>query len=131
MVLSVDASGFPGYWAGLVNERNGEAVLDLYDQEAILMPTFSPHTAVGREALKAYFEQLLSRDSLSVTLHEDTVGTFHPAERSDLVFGVYSFAFDVDGTVLTFPARFTFALDLTRSTPILHHHSSQIPRTLS
>ena len=131
MGLAVDARGFPGLWANYVNERNAESVLNLYDHDATLMPTFSPHMAKDRAALQSYFDQLFSRDSLSVTLHEDTVGTFHPAEKSDLVFGIYSFAFSVDGTVLTFPARITFALDLTRSAPILHHHSSQIPRTLS
>ena len=131
MSLTVDASGFPANWVGLVNERKGEVVLDLYDPEATLLPTFSPHITVGRDALKTYFEGLLSRDSLCVTLYEETVTTVQPTDNVAVVAGYYDFAYEENGTVLTFPSRFTFALDLTRSGPILHHHSSQIPKPLS
>ena len=131
MNLASDARGFPSLWADNVNDMNAESLLDLYDKQATLMPTFSPHTVGDRAALISYFDQLFSRDSLSVTLQEDTVGAFHLVDQLDLVFGVYSFAFEVDRTLLNFPARFTFVLDLGRSAPILHHHSSQIPKMLS
>ena len=131
MSLAVDASGFPAYWSSLVNERKGEAVLDLYDPEATLLPTFSPNITVGRFALNAYFEGLLSRDSLCVTLHEETVTVVQPAESTAVVSGYYDFAYEDAGKLLTYPSRFTFALDLKRSAPILHHHSSQIPGPLS
>ena len=131
MNLASDARGFPSLWADNVNDLNAESLLDLYDKHATLMPTFSPHTVGDRAALISYFDQLFSRDSLSVTLHDDTVDAFHLADQLDLVFGVYSFAFEVDRTLLTFPARFTFVLDLGRSAPILHHHSSQIPKMIS
>ena len=131
MILTGDARGFPSLWADNVNDLNAEFLLDLYDKNATLMPTFSAHTAGDRAALKSYFDHLFSRDSLSVTLHGDTVDAFHHADQLELVFGVYSFAFEVDRTLLTFPARFTFVLDLGRSAPILHHHSSEVPRMLS
>ena len=131
MILAGNARGFPSLWADNVNDLNANSLLGLYDKNATLMPTFSAHTAGDRAALKSYFDQLFSRDSLSVTLHEDTVDAFHLADQLDLVFGVYSFAFEVDRTLLTFPARFTFVLDFGRSAPILHHHSAQIPRMLS
>ena len=131
MILAGDGRGFPSLWADNANDLNTEFLLDLYDKHATLMPTFSPHTVGDRAALKSYFDHLFSRDSLSVTLHGDTVDAFHLADQLDLVYGVYSFAFEVDRTLLTFPARFTFVLDLRRSAPILHHHSSQIPRMLS
>ena len=131
MNLASDARGFPSLWADNVNDLNAESLLDLYDKHATLMPTFSPHTVGDRAALISYFDQLFSRDSLSVTLQEDTVCAFHLVDQLDLVFGVYSFAFEVDRTLLNFPARFTFVLDFGRSAPILHHHSSQIPKMLS
>ena len=131
MSLTVDASGFPAYWSGLVNEQKGEEVLDLYDLQATLLPTFSPNIAVGRVALNAYFEGLLSRDSLCVTLHEETVTIVQPAESLAVVTGYYDFAYEDAGKLLTHPSRFTFALDLKQSAPILHHHSSQIPGALS
>ena len=131
MILASDARDFPILWADNVNDLNAESLLALYDKNATLMPTFSAHTVGSRAALKSYFDHLLSRESLSVTLHKDTVDAFHLAGQLDLAIGVYSFTFEVDRTLLTFPARFTFVLDLGRSAPILHHHSSEVPRMLS
>ena len=48
-----------------------------------------------------------------------------------MVNGIYDFQFLMDGTLLTFPSRFTFVIDLEKESPILHHHSSQVPRTLT
>jgi hypothetical protein len=44
--------------------------------------------------------------------------------------GIYCWRFAVDGEPLSFEARFSYFMDTARPRPILHHHSSQIPRML-
>lgn len=130
MEIPSDPADFAAFWAGLVNDGRVDDVVALYDDEATLMPTFSPHSLRSRADITDYFTRLASREALEVELHAET---FTSAELADGLFGlsgIYSFHFKVDGTSLTFPARFTFVIDLEREAPILHHHSSQIPRTL-
>lgn len=102
-------------------------MLALYDDSAILMPTFSPHAFKDKAELRVYFEQLGTREALNVKLHENTVVCQRIEEQRYVISGIYSFAFKLDETELTFPSRFTFVVDLDRPSPILHHHSSQMP----
>ncbi len=131
MPLVTEASDFPAFWADCVNQSRIDDVIALYHDGAVLMPTFSPHAVKDRAALRRYFGQLASREGLEVTLHEETVHCLPAGEQRYVITGIYDFKFSVDGTMLTFPSRFTFVIDLARESPILHHHSSQVPRTLT
>jgi len=130
-MVKVEASEFPAYWAGLINKGAVEEVIALYNNKATLMPTFSPHMVRDEKGLTEYFTQLASRSGLEVALHAETVEVVEVGGSVFSLNGIYSFKFEVDGTLLTFPSRFTFVVDLSDDAPILHHHSSQIPRTLS
>ena len=131
MITNEEALDFPAYWADCVNNSRINNLIALYHKGAVLMPTFSPHAAKNKKALKIYFTQLSSREGMHVNLHEETLNCLHVEGRIFIVNGIYDFKFSVDGTFLTFPSRFTFVIDLQKKNPILHHHSSQIPRTLS
>jgi hypothetical protein len=117
-------------WIGSVNERDLEGLLALYDDDAVLIPTFSNRILRGPERIAGYFEMLCSRDALSIALREKTL-VMQPIGRAlHSLCGIYCWRFAVDGELLNFEARFSYVLDLDRTKPILHHHSSQIPRTL-
>lgn len=118
-------------WIKAVNSGNVSSILELYSQDAILMPTFSPHNLRTSEARARYFELLSSRKGFSVSLHEKTLAVQNVAPGIETVTGIYRFHLDLDDEPLVFEARFSLTVDLNRSGPILHHHSSQIPRTLS
>jgi len=128
---AIQACDFPALWAGLINNGELDKVVSLYDEHSVLMPTFSPHLVKDTEGLTGYFNQLASREALNVRLHENTIVCTKVDTKSYAINGIYSFEFMVDGTLLTFPSRFTFVVDLSKDSPILHHHSSQIPRTLA
>jgi len=81
--------------------------------------------------LKNYFVRLTSREGLEVELHDNTIICQNITDENYIVTGIYSFKFVVDGALLAFPSRFTFVINLNLDKPILHHHSSQIPRNLS
>ncbi|MDA0791989.1 MAG: DUF4440 domain-containing protein [Proteobacteria bacterium] len=118
-------------WQQGVNDRNVEALISLYDDGAILLPTFSSRTMRTPEAVKQYFVQLGARNGLHVGLHERTLRIQEMGDRIACLSGIYRWEFEVDEEPLSFEARFTFTVDLARGAPIIHHHSSQVPRDLS
>ncbi|WP_338414695.1 hypothetical protein [uncultured Sphaerotilus sp.] len=82
------------------------------------------------EKLRDYFEKLGSREELSIALHDKTLLVQDLPGRLCALGGIYNWRFMVDGELLNFEARFSYVVDLARPQPILHHHSSQIPRML-
>ena len=118
-------------WIDGVNGGELESVIGLYDKNAVLLPTFSNRTMASSEAIRSYFEQLGARQNLGVELHERTVRIQQYDNHIEGIMGIYRWRFDVDQEGLSFEARFTMIADLGSATPILHHHSSQVPRDLS
>jgi len=118
-------------WMKCVNEADLEPLLALYADDAILLPTFSAVSIRDQPGREAYFERLAQREGLSVRLHDRTL-RIHPASDTiSIVSGVYSWQFELEEEKMTFEARFTYVIDTARKNPILHHHSSQLPRNLS
>lgn len=117
-------------WIQAVNAGDVEALLGLYDNEAVLIPTFSNRVHNTPEKLREYFERLGAREGLSVSLHEKTLIVQGLQDELAMLSGIYNWRFVVDGELLNFEARFSYVMDLSKEKPILHHHSSQIPRTL-
>jgi hypothetical protein len=118
-------------WIEYVNKADLEKVVRLYDEEGTLLPTFSPHSLSTSPQITEYFMQLSTKKNLVVKLHDKTVRRHEVGEGRYVLMGTYSFSYVVDGANLTFPSRFTFVVDVSRESPILHHHSSQVPRALS
>jgi hypothetical protein len=118
-------------WIECVNKLEMERVVKLYDEGSTMLPTFSPHCLSESRQIKEYFQQLSTRQSMRVDLHTETLKIMELDENKYILTGIYSFHFVVDDADLTFPSRFTLIIDTSRDKPILHHHSSQIPRTLS
>ena len=118
-------------WIEYVNKLEVESVVNLYDDEGTILPTFSPHSLSTPLQIREYFEQLSTRKNMCVNVHGETLRKQDVGKGKYVLMGVYSFSFVVDGATLIFPSRFTLVIDVSRDRPILHHHSSQIPRTLS
>jgi hypothetical protein len=117
-------------WMLAVNQGDLERLLALYHENAVLIPTFSNRLLSNPAKIRDYFVTLGSREELSIALHEKTV-IIQPLKNEIYgVTGIYCWRFLLEGELLSFEARFSYLLDLALSRPILHHHSSQIPRTL-
>ena len=117
-------------WMRAVNNGDLAGLLAFYDESAVLIPTFSNRLLTKPEALRDYFAKLCSRDELSIALHEKTLNVQAIASDVHAMNGIYCWRFAVDDELLSFEARFSYMLDLARAKPIVHHHSSQIPRML-
>jgi len=118
-------------WISGICSGEIEKVEHLYHEHAVLIPTFSPHTVSTTEGIRNYFEQLATRDNLRVRLYEKSLKKQSLGGDAWILSGIYAFEFEVDQLLLTFPSRFTFAVNLEYEKPIIHHHSSQVPRNLS
>jgi len=117
-------------WMQGINNGDMESLLALYDKTAVLIPTFSNRVLSTPGKIREYFERLSSREELSIALHEKTLIVQSINNDRYALSGIYCWRFALDGELLSFGARFSYMLDLTRSSPIIHHHSSQIPRML-
>lgn len=115
-------------WMNAVNNGDVEGLLALYDKDAVLIPTFSNKQINSPEKLREYFEKLGTREELSIALHEKTLQLQQIKDDILVLSGIYNWRFNVDGELLNFEARFSYIFDLSKSSPIIHHHSSQIPR---
>ncbi|MDX9760210.1 MAG: DUF4440 domain-containing protein [Bacteroidota bacterium] len=118
-------------WVEKLRANDLDAIIAMYAPGSVLLPTFSPHRIASSASLREYFAALVARDHLTVTVHEESLRIIPIGGSAATLVGIYSFSFVVDDTTLTFPSRFTFVIDTAAQAPILHHHSSQVPRTLS
>lgn len=117
-------------WMDAVNNGDLEGLLALYDDSAVLIPTFSNRLLSKPDAIRDYFTKICGREELSIALHEKTLNVQQIGDDIHAMMGIYCWRFAVDDELLSFEARFSYMLDLSRPKPILHHHSSQIPRML-
>ena len=117
-------------WMRAVNTGDLEGLLAMYDDNAVLIPTFSNRLLNKSGSVRDYFEKLCAREELSIALHERTLGIQSLGGKIHAMHGIYCWRFEIEGELLSFEARFSYMVDLAREKPILHHHSSQIPRML-
>jgi hypothetical protein len=130
MPMKTSPNEFLKAWMDRVNNGELEPLLAMYDESAVLIPTFSNRLLARPQAVREYFERLFSREELSLALHEKTLITQNMQAEVWSMCGIYCWRFAIDGELLNFEARFSYLLDLARPAPILHHHSSQIPRMI-
>jgi hypothetical protein len=118
-------------WIDYFNKLEVDNIVSLYDEKSTVLPTFSSHSLSNPKLIKEYFMQLSTRKNIRVTIHHETLRKYEIGINKYILMGICDFSFIVDDANLTFPSRFTFIFDTSKKKPILHHHSSQIPRTLS
>ncbi len=106
-------------WVSRVCSGSPDDIAALYHESAVLVPTFSPHTVVNTEGVRNYFGQLASRDGLGVRLHNKAVRKQSFSDTLHTLSGIYSFEFEVDQVLLSFPSRFSFMVDISLERPIL------------
>jgi len=117
-------------WLEGVNSGALAKVASLYSQNALLLPTFSNRRLQTPKDIEAYFADLGSHEGLSVFLHPNMTVIQRLSESIHCLGGLYCWKFEIEKELLSFEARFTFLVDLAFNAPIIHHHSSQVPRSL-
>jgi len=117
-------------WMQAVNKRDIETLLSLYNKTAVLIPTFSNKLLTTLENIREYFIKLADREELSVSLHEKTLSVQLIKNEIYILSGIYCWRLTIDREPFVFEARFSYTIDASLESPIINHHSSQIPRML-
>lgn len=118
-------------WISKINSGDIDKVVNLYTEDAVLVPTVSPINAIGKEDIRGYMQDFLSMNPQGTLL--DKQFTYKAIGGSlVIVEGFYNFyiAGEQEGDAETVKARFTFVFKKTLIDPkwsILSQHSSESP----
>ena len=100
-------------------------VLELYHQDAILLPTFSPMICTNHDQLYNYFKNLITLPTLSIRTDD-----FLSTECNKVIInsGIYTFQYFSNDRPIIVTARFSFAYKkFDDQWLIINHHSSILP----
>lgn len=114
-------------WISAVNARDAQTVLSLYNEDALLLPTFSPEVRHGIKAIERYFDQVYMNDKVTVELVEDTITVQNLGDGLAVIGGLYNWEFVSASGVRQPKGRYTYVVDMKNPRPIVHHHSSVVP----
>lgn len=124
------AKDFVYRWISGINTANVDQLTAMYDDSALLIPTFSNRILNTPAKIRDYFERLSAKQDISISLHENLLYQQCVQDEIVALHGIYTWRFSVDDEPLSFEARFSYLVDLKREKPIINHHSSQVPRVL-
>jgi len=110
-------------WNKALQTGNPKTVAELYEYNAILLPTVSNKVRHNHEEIEDYFVHFLAKGPVG-KIDEGNVRTFGDMAINS---GVYTFTFK-DGQAVT--ARFTYVYRWNgQDWKIVEHHSSQLPES--
>lgn len=112
-------------WLKAVSTGSPDAVMTLYADNAVLLPTLA--TGVRNDPAKRldYFKHFTAKENLKGEIDE-----IHTRVYGDIALnsGLYTFSFTQDGETQSAAARFTYVYKKTDlGWMIIEHHSSLVP----
>ena len=109
-------------WTSAIKNGDPKQVTKLYDENGILLGTFSPKERVGHELILEYFEGLL-KSPVEVQIVSEHL-YFRTSESAVVNSGLYNFI--TNGKTIN--ARFSFVYSKNDDRwKIIAHHSSILP----
>lgn len=110
-------------WNYALKTGNPDEVLKLYDQNAILLPTFSCRVRHNHDEIREYFQHFLEKKP-SCLVEESNIHVFG---NTAIISGIYVFTYLTDPSMIQ-RARFTFVYHKKGGRwLIVEHHSSCMP----
>ena len=111
-------------WVEYFNSGNLKAIMDLYNNESILMPTFLPDILTSKDQISVYFEKVIA-NQVRVEIDHTQMLIKEISKSNYALTGSYIFTNKKDKNI-KHQSRFTFLIDMLSSYPIMHHHSSKV-----
>lgn len=112
-------------WNRAVQTGNPQSVTDLYEADAVLLPTISNKVRHNHDEIEDYFIQFLE-NAPKGEINESNIQAL-----GEIIIhsGIYTFSFKDDSEV---QARFSFVYQWNgEDWKIIEHHSSQMPEQLN
>ena len=113
------------HWVEHFNNGNLECILDMYHEDATLLPTFLPNLLSNPEQIEDYFVKTVESQA-SVEIDDSQTINKKLSENLYLMTGVYIFCLKKQSNT-KYLSWFTLLIDLSVDSPIRHHHSSRVP----
>ena len=113
------------HWAEHFNNGNLKCILDMYHEDATLLPTFLPNLLSNPEQIEDYFVRIVESQA-SVEIDDSKTINKKLSENMYLMTGRYTFCLKTKDNT-KYLSWFTFLIDLSVDSPIRHHHSSRVP----
>ena len=112
------------HWVEYFNNGNLECILDMYHEDATLLPTFLPNLLSNPEQIEDYFVRTIESQA-SVEIDDSKTINKKLSENMYLMTGRYTFCLKTKDNI-KYLSWFTFLIDLSVDSPIRHHHSSRV-----
>src|SRR5260370_27574624 len=121
-----DVAAAGSTWAAALGEDDGDKVLQLYSEDAVLWGTLSSTVRADRSALRDYFVTAFKvLPGLKVTFWDQLIRIY---DATAVNTGYYTFSYVKDGETKTLPARYSFTyVKRGENWLIVDHHSSAMP----
>jgi uncharacterized protein (TIGR02246 family) len=113
-------------WTDTIGRGDPDAMVQLYDEDAVLHGTRSPVIRRGHAAIREYFAEAAKNPGLSMKLVEPMLIRVY----GDIAIntGNYSVTLTGNGRPVTIPLRYSFVYKKTDGQwKIVDHHSSTVP----
>jgi len=109
-------------WTETIGMKDPKAMVNFYDNNAVLLATFDPFL-VGKAEIFDYFVEFVDKENLRCTITEN-VNFIDRATEFATCSGLYTFTFEERGIEVEVEARYTYVI---RRGKIITHHSSLEP----
>lgn len=113
-------------WGAALASRDPKSIAALYDEEAVLLATFTNELDTSTEIFD-YFVGLTKRNGLNVKFDQQNIRVLDEDTASNS--GLYTFSYVEKGKTVFVPARYTFLYEKRGDRwVIVEHHSSVQPQ---
>ena len=117
------------YWAKSFNSGDLKEILDLYNDDSVLLPTFLPGILSSKAQIRNYFERAI-KATVGVEIDHSQTIVKEISKNNYALSGSYVFIINQEEGI-KYNSRFTFLVDMLSHSPIKHHHSSRVPFELA
>ncbi len=112
-------------WAKCFNNGDLNGIKRLYHPDSTLLPTFKPVLMNSTEQISGYFTAAIDgKASIEFNVNESIKKQL--SESTYLMTGSYIFCLQAKGGE-EYRSWYSFIVDTSKDSPILHHHSSRVP----
>ena len=112
-------------WKEAVEGSDVQAIVNLYDKDAIMISSFAQNPMTNRGVIASYYKKVISNPDVRVSIEEE-----HPRRFDNMAIntGRYTLSYTQEGEEVSVPARFSFVYQLQNNKWIIvDHHSSAVP----